>query len=287
MLSSTPRIDSHHHFWDPGRAEYPFLTAELAAIRRPYGPDDLRHELEAEGIDGTVLVQTRSSIEETRELLLAAERESFVAGVVGWVDLTVASVADDIDALRGEPGGDRLVGIRHQVHDEPDPDWLRRPDVRRGLLAVQEAGLAYDLLVRARELPAAADTVRALPSLRFVLDHLAKPPIADGDLSAWAPGILALADLPNVSAKISGLVTEADWRSWSLDDLRGPVEIAVDAFGADRLMIGSDWPVCLLAGAYPEVLGAMRALLDELPVHDLDRILGGTAIDAYRLAVPR
>src|SRR5688572_24201435 len=153
MLNAAPRIDSHHHFWDPDRAEYAFLTAELAAIRRPFGPDDLRNELEAEGIEGTVLVQTRSSTEETRELLLAGEQESFVAGVVGWVDLTAPDVADEIAALRAEPGGERLVAIRHQVHDEPDPDWLRRPDVRRGLAEVEQAGLVYDLLVRPRELP--------------------------------------------------------------------------------------------------------------------------------------
>ena len=280
-----PRIDSHHHFWDPSRAEYPFLTAELAAIRRPFGPDDLRPSSRPRASPApSSCRRARRPRRRASSWPWPSRSRSWPASSAGWTS-RAPDAADDIAGLRAEPGGDRLVGIRHQVHDEPDPDWLRRPDVRRGLLSVQEAGLAYDLLVRARELPAAVDTVRAFPELRFVLDHLAKPPIADGDLSEWAPGILALADVPNVSAKISGLVTEADWRSWSLDDLRGPVEIAVDAFGADRLMIGSDWPVCLLAGSYAEVLGAMRALLDELPAHDLDRILGGTAARVYRLAL--
>jgi L-fuconolactonase len=282
-MIAAPAIDAHQHFWDPARADYPFLTDELAAIRRAFGPDDLRPHLAAEGITTTILVQTRSSVEETREFLGLAAREPFIGGVVGWVDLTAPDVTEAIDGLRAVPGGEHLVGIRHQVHDEPDAAWLRRPDVRRGLAAVEAAGLAYDLLVRTRELAAAVDTVRAFPGLRFVLDHLAKPPIASGDLSAWAPAILALAELPNVAAKVSGLVTEADWRSWSIDDLRGPVELAVDAFGASRLMLGSDWPVSLLAGAYGDVVGATRELLAELTAAEREDIFGGTAARVYRL----
>lgn len=282
-MNGVPAIDAHQHFWDPARADYPFLTDELAAIRRAFGPDDLRPHLLAEGIERTLLVQTRSSLEETRELLALADREPFIGGVVGWVDLADPDVAGSIAELQASPGGEHLVAIRHQVHDEPDPDWLRRPDVRRGLAAVEAADLAFDLLVRTRELPAAIETVRAFPGLRFVLDHLAKPPLASGDLSAWGPLILHLAELPNVTAKVSGLVTEADWRSWSIDDLRGPVELAVDAFGASRLMLGSDWPVCLLAGAYGDVLGATRELLAELPVAEREDILGATAARVYRL----
>src|ERR1700675_522123 len=168
MDSGSTRIDAHHHFWDPTRTSYPWMVgALLDPIRRPFGPDDLLPELTAQGISATVLVQTVSTLDETGEFLELAARWAFVRGVVGWVDLTSEAVGENLDALRNGPGGDRLVGIRHQVHDEADPDWLRRDDVRRGLAAVQARGLRYDLLVRARELPAAADTVRALPNLQF------------------------------------------------------------------------------------------------------------------------
>ena len=283
---SVPVIDAHHHLWDPARAEYPWMTSELDPIRRAFGPDDLRPELERHGIAATVVVQTRSSLDESRELLATAAHETFIAGVVAWVDLSARDVAEVIAGLRTGAGGDWLIGVRHQVHDEPDPDWLRRPDVRRGLAAVEAAGLAFDLLVRARELPAAVDTCRRFPTLRFVLDHLAKPPIAVGDLTQWGRAIIPLAELPNVTAKISGLVTEADWRSWSIDDLRHPIELAVDAFGPRRLMLGSDWPVCLLAGSYADVREAALDLLAELPGNELSEITGGTALRTYRLHMP-
>lgn len=280
-------MDAHQHFWDPGRADYAFLTDELSAIRRPFEPDQLRPELTRAGVELTVLVQTRSSMAETREFLATAQEERFVGGVVGWVDLTASDVARRIEELREAPGGDYLVGIRHQVHDEPDPGWLLRDDVQRGLAIVGEAGLAYDLLVRTRELPAAVETCRVLPDVRFVLDHLAKPPIVSGDLSVWGRELLRLAELPNVTAKISGLVTEAEWNSWSIDDLRHPVDLAVEAFGPSRLMLGSDWPVCLLAGTYSDVRGAAVGLLSELPPHQFDEIDGGTAMRVYRLQRPR
>jgi L-fuconolactonase len=280
------RVDAHHHFWDPGRAEYAFLTDDRDAVRRAFGPWDLAPDLAAEGIGWTVLVQARPSEDETVELLAMAARVPFVAGVVGWVDLTAPDVPAALARLRALPGGQRLVGIRHQVEGEPDARWLLRDDVRRGLLAVGAAGLAYDLLVTTRELPAAVEVCRSLPGVRFVLDHLAKPPIAEGDLSTWGRGILELAELPNVHAKISGLVTEADWRAWSMDDLRHPVELAVDAFGSRRLMLGSDWPLCLLAGTYAEVVGSVREMLSELAPHEQDDILGGTATRVYRLRPP-
>jgi len=183
MKQTYPRIDAHHHFWDPTRATYPWMVGDaLDPLRRPFTPDDLAPELAAHGISGTALVQTISSEDETREFLELAERTDFIWGVVGWVDLTSARVGDHLDALIGGIGGKRLVGIRHQVHDEDDPEWLCHTDVRRGLVAVQERGLVYDLLVRARELPAAVDTVQALPDLQFVLDpvsytHLTLPTI--------------------------------------------------------------------------------------------------------------
>jgi L-fuconolactonase len=288
-MASFPRIDAHQHFWDPERAEYPFLTDELKAIRRKFGPADLLPELMREGFDGTVLVQTRSSMDETREFLETAAATPFVLGVVGWVDLTAPDVADAIADLRAGTGGKRLVGIRHQVHDEPDPEWLLRDDVARGLAAVEASGLAYDLLVRTRELPAAAAVAKAFPELRFVLDHLGKPPLASRDLRAWSKAIRPLGKLPNVTAKVSGLVTEANWDDWSIEDLRDAIDIGLRSFGPRRLMIGSDWPVCLLAGSYEKVLGVSRELLGRQHFlarrtrEDRDDMLGGTAMRTYRL----
>lgn len=284
MPAGSVRIDAHHHFWDPARRSYPWMVGDaLAPIRKPFGPADLVPELAAQGVSGTVLVQTISSLEETREFLALAASWEFIWGVVGWVDLTSAAVGDDLDALRDGPGGDRLVGIRHQVHDETDPDWLRRADVRRGLAAVQARGLRYDLLVRTRELPAAADTVGALPNLQFVLDHVAKPRIVDGDDPEWRKGMPALAALPNVAVKLSGMVTEADWASWTPADLRPFVESVVDWFGVERLMFGSDWPVCLLAASYAGVVEGLKQALGELSTGDEARIFGSNAVQVYGL----
>jgi L-fuconolactonase len=255
----------------------------LDPIRKPFGPDDLLPELEAQGVSGTVLVQTVSSLEETREFLALAASREFIWGVVGWVDLTSATVGDDLDALRDGPGGDRLVAVRHQVHDETDPDWLRRPDVRRGLAAVQARGLRYDLLVRARVLPAATDTVGAFPNLQFVLDHIAKPRIVDGQDPEWQERMPALAALPNVAVKLSGMVTEADWATWTPADLRPFVASVVDWFGVERLMFGSDWPVCLLAASYDSVVEGLNQALGLLSTGDEARIFGSNAVQVYGL----
>jgi len=255
----------------------------LDPLRRPFTPADLAPELAAHDISGTVLVQTISSEDETREFLELAARTDFIWGVVGWVDLTSPRVSDDLDALIAGRGGDRLVGIRHQVHDEMDPEWLNRDDVRRGLAAVQERGLAYDLLVRARELPAAVDTVAALPGLQFVLDHIAKPRIADGKDPDWREHMPELAALSNVAVKLSGMVTEANWASWTPADLRPFVASVVDWFGAGRLMFGSDWPVCLLATTYAGVVNGLEEALGPISAGDASRIFGLNAAGVYRL----
>jgi L-fuconolactonase len=276
-------IDAHHHFWDPGRAEYPWLTEDLAPIRRPFGPADLRPLLVASGIDRTVLVQTRSSLDETREFLATAAAEPFIAAVVGWVDLTSPDVANQIEELRAGTGGSALRAIRHQAQDEPDPSWLERHDVARGLHAVRSAGLAYDLLVRAREIPAALSAAAALPDLQFVLDHAAKPPIASGSIEAWASAIARFGALPNVVCKLSGLVTEANWSSWSKADLRPVVDVALETFGAERLLFGSDWPVCLLAAPYGQVVATARELLAGLSARERAQVFGDNAACAYSL----
>jgi L-fuconolactonase len=277
-------IDAHHHFWDPARYTYPWMAGDaMDPVRRAFGPQDLRPSLRAAGIDGTVLVQTLSSLAETREFLQVAADTDVVHGVVGWVDLTAPSVGDDLDELLDGPTGRWLVGIRHQVHDEPDPDWLRRDDVGRGLAAVQRRGLAYDLLVRARELPAATDAVRRFPQLRFVLDHIAKPRIAAGRDDPWTDGMPALAAEPNVSVKLSGMVTEADWAAWTPADLRPFVGRVVDWFTPQRLLFGSDWPVCLLAGSYETVLSGLTDALPALSPGELGQLFGANAQRVYGL----
>jgi L-fuconolactonase len=283
---TSPVIDAHHHLWDPAEADYSWMTEDLAPIIRRYGAEDLAPLLPIAGVDGTIAVQARHHLAESRALLATAGVTPFIVGVVGWVDLTADDVAGTIAALREGPGGDRLVGIRHQVHDEPDPGWLGRPDVRRGLAAVEAADLTYDLLIRIREVPAALSVVDDLPHLRFAVDHLAKPPLRGGAVEPWAAGLRALSAHPNVACKLSGLVTEADWATWSVGELAPFVDVALEAFGADRLVFGSDWPVCLLAASYQEVVTAARDLTAGISRSEQAAVFGGTARTVYRLPGP-
>jgi L-fuconolactonase len=277
-------VDAHHHFWDPSRREYTWMGDELASIRRPFGPEDLRPLLAAGGVDRTLLVQTVSSVGETGEFLQTAAATDFIAGVVGWVDLTDPAVDKTLAALRKSSGGSHLVAIRHQVHDERDPNWLLRDDVLHGIGAVGDAQLVYDLLVRTRELPAAHGIARRFPDTRFVIDHMAKPRIAAGarDLE-WEQAMAPFAGLPNVSCKLSGMVTEASWTEWTPDDLAPYVRRVLDWFGPERCMFGSDWPVCLLAASYEQVMDALRFALSDLSLAEIEGVLGGNAIRVYRL----
>jgi L-fuconolactonase len=279
-------VDAHHHLWDPGVRDYPWMAPpELAPIRRRYTLADLRLETAASGVSQTVLVQTVSEVAETEELLAVASASGgLIAGVVGWVDLTARDVAGALDRLRARPGGERLVGVRHQVEDEADPDWLARPDVRRGLRAVAAAGLVYDLLVRVSQLPAALAAVRELADGRFVLDHAAKPAIAAGVFEPWAGQLAALAGLPNVACKLSGLVTEARWDDWGPAAIRPYADHLLAVFGPDRVMFGSDWPVCQLAASYAQVRGLADALLEGSSAAEREAVLGRTAARTYRLA---
>jgi L-fuconolactonase len=277
-------IDGHQHFWDPARADYPWMdAAELAPIRRAFGPADLAPLLKANGIDASIVVQCRSALGETEEFLRIAHATPSVIGVVGWIDLTDGAIGETLDRLRASPGGHKLVGIRHQVHDEGDPDWLLREDVQRGLAALFARDLTYDFLVRTRELPAAIATAQAFPQARFVLDHAAKPPIADGGSTEWADRIAALAACGNVWCKISGLATEAVWNDWDAERLFPFVAHAANCFGEDRLIFGSDWPVCLLAGSYGEIKGALEACLARLGAEVREKAFGVNAKAAYRL----
>jgi L-fucono-1,5-lactonase len=274
-------VDAHHHLWDPAHRDYPWMGDELAAIRRRFDAGDLKPLIDANGIDHTVVVQTVSSLEETSEFLQAAADNEFIAGVVGWVDLTDRSVAKTLAGLKRSQGGTFLVGIRHQVHDEPDPKWLLREDVQRGIAEVGEAGLVYDVLVRTRELPAALETVKRHPRMRFVIDHAAKPRIAAGARDeAWEKGLAPLADHANVTCKLSGLVTEADWKAWTPGQLEPYVRRVLEWFGPERCMFGSDWPVCLLAAPYGDVVEAMRSITG-----DDANVFGETATRVYGLTI--
>ncbi|NUT96623.1 MAG: amidohydrolase family protein [Saccharothrix sp.] len=276
-------VDAHHHVWDLSVRDQDWITVPpMGRIRRSFDVADLAAV--AEGVTRTVLVQTVTVAEETPEFLALAEAHDLVGAVVGWTDLTSPAVGDALDALMDGPGGRWLRGVRHQVQSEPDPEWLCRPEVWRGLAELDRRGLAYDLLIRPHQLPAARRTAAALPHVRFVLDHCAKPPIAGGTAGEWTEGIRSLAAHENVTCKVSGLVTEADWASWTVADLRPWFEVVLDAFGPERLMFGSDWPVCLLAASYGEVVDAARELAGELTPDERERLFAGTAVEVYGLA---
>jgi len=273
-------LDAHHHLWDPATRDHGWLAAQ-PALRRPFSLLDYAQQAAPHGVTASILVQVLADVAETEEFLaLAGEPGSSVAGVVGWLDLTGPDVAGEIARLRQLPGGARLAGLRHLVQDEPDPGWLDRPEVRRGLRAAGAAGLVYDLLVRPPQLPAALRVTADLDEVSFVLDHGAKPPIAAGQLQPWAGQVAALAARPNVTCKFSGLVTEAapDWRP---EQLAPYAAVLLDSFGPGRLMFGSDWPVCTLRASYAEVLALARNLL---PVSkaELAAVLGGTAARVYQ-----
>ncbi|WP_328535559.1 amidohydrolase family protein [Streptomyces sp. NBC_00344] len=274
-------VDAHHHVWDLSVRDQGWITGrELAPLRRNFGLGDLVPAAAAADVRATVLVQTVTVAAETPELLALAQESDLVAGVVGWTDLTAAGVGDALAALRELPGGEHLVGVRHQVQGEQDTGWLLRPDVRRGLAAVAAAGLVYDLVVLPHQLPAAARAAAQLPELTFVLDHLGKPPIASGRPEPWASDLRALAGLPNTVCKLSGLVTEAG-EDWTVQRLRPYMDTALDAFGPGRLMFGSDWPVCTLVASYGEVVGTAQRLTAELSPAERRQIFESTASRVY------
>ena len=274
-------VDAHHHVWDLSVRDQDWIP-ELSPLRRNFTLADLTPEAHAAGVDRTVLVQTITVPEETPEFLQLAAAHDLIAAVVGWTDLTRPDITDELSRLRELPGGHFLKGIRHQVQGETDPEWLLRPDVRRGLAAVAEAGLVYDLVVLPHQLPACTKAAAALPQLTFVLDHLGKPPIASGALKPWATDLHALSALPNTVAKLSGLATEAAPDSWTADDLRPYTDTALESFGPARLMFGSDWPVCTERATYGEVLSITQELT-ALDAAERSEVFQGTATRVYGL----
>jgi L-fuconolactonase len=283
-MGAAVTVDAHHHVWDLSVRDQDWITGpELQPLRRDFTVTDLAPEARATGVDRTVLVQTITVAEETPEFLALAGAHDLIAGVVGWTDLTRPDITDELARLRELPGGHYLKGIRHQVQGEPDPNWLLRPDVRRGLTAVADAGLVYDLLVLPQQFPAAVEVAASLPQLTFVLDHLGKPPIASGRLEPWATSLRSLAALPNTYCKLSGMVTEADWKTWRTADLHPYADTALDAFGPSRLMFGSDWPVCVLAATYGQVTETAGELTDDLSAAERADVFEGTATRVYGL----
>jgi L-fuconolactonase len=282
-------IDAHHHLWDPAARDHGWLDA-LPALRRRFGLDDFQAAAAPLGVTASVLVQVLPDVTETEEFLARAAASHAadggavpVAGVVGWVDLCGEDVAAEIARIRQQAGGDCLSAVRHLVQDEPDPKWLDRPEVRRGLRAVGAAGLAYDLLIRPPQWPAARRVTADLDQVRFVLDHAAKPPIADGVLEPWAAMMGELAARPNVVCKLSGLVTEAG-AGWRPEQFAPYADVLLASFGPGRLMFGSDWPVCLLAASYDGVLGLARDLVSShLTPGELEAFFAGNARAVYRL----
>lgn len=275
----TIQIDAHQHFWKYDPLEYSWIDDSLASLRRDFLPADLQPDLTQNGFHGSVLVQARQSLEETRWLLELAENNPFILGVVGWVDLRSPRLRGDLESFAG---GSKLVGTRHIVQSEPD-DFLQQSDFLRGISILEEFDLAYDILIYTRHLSAAAEFAQRFPRQRFVLDHLGKPPIKSGGIEPWARGLRALAACPNVFAKLSGLVTEADWQSWGAEDFRPYFDVAFECFGSRRLMIGSDWPVCTVAGSYSRVMNLVQDYLKQCTAQEREAVLGGNAIDFWRL----
>ena len=274
-------IDSHQHFWQVGRFDYPWMDSSVSVLYQDYLPDQLKPILEHNGVSSTVLVQASNSVEESRWLLRLAEENPFIAGVVGWVDLMSNEVDLQLSELSSDP---KFKGVRHLVESEPADDWLVQPEVLRGLRRLSDHDLTYDLLVHTRHLKYVPKVADACPELRLVVDHMAKPPIASGALTEWASALKPVAANTKIHCKLSGLVTEADWTSWQTNDLRPFVECALELFGPERLMFGSDHPVCLLASTYDGVLGSFQDLLGDLAESDRARIFASNAKDFYRLS---
>jgi L-fuconolactonase len=275
-------IDAHQHFWHYNPHEYGWIDDSMASLRRDFLPSDLEPELRRNGFQGCVAVQARQSLQETRWLLELASEAPFILGVVGWVDLRSPQLRSQLESFAENP---KLVGIRHIVQSEPDDWFLLHPEFLDGVALLQALGLAYDILIYPRQLPAAVEFARRLPGQRLVLDHLGKPAVKQGDFRSWASRIRDLASLPNMMCKLSGLVTEADWQSWKVEEMRPCLDVAFECFGPGRLMFGSDWPVCTVAASYSRVIEVVTDYLNSFSTEVRDAVMGGNAQQFWRLKV--
>jgi len=268
------RIDAHQHFWRYTPDEYGWIDDSMSGLRRDFLPKHLEPELKRAGFDGSIVVQARQTLEETRWLLDLATSSQFILGVIGWVDLRASDVQAQLARFAENP---KLLGIRHIVQSEPDERFLLQPEFLHGIAALAEFDLTYDILIHPRQLSVAAEFVRRFPRQRFALDHLAKPLIKSGTLQPWDADIRKLAQFPNVFCKLSGLVTEADWKAWKPEHIAPYLDVALECFGPDRLMIGSDWPVCTVAGSYAQVMNLVLDFFSKYPEDLRNAILGGNA----------
>jgi L-fuconolactonase len=272
-------VDAHHHFWRYDPVQYGWIGDSMARLRRDFLPADLEKEIKPVGVDAVVSVQARQIVEETEQLLKYAEGNAFIAGVVGWVPLVDPGVEKDIERFAARP---KLKAMRHVLQDE-DASYMLRDDFNRGVAALARHGLAYDVLIYERQLPQAIELVDRHPGHRFILDHIAKPRIREGELEPWRANLRRLAERPNVWCKVSGMVTEADFKAWTEAQLQPYLEATLEAFGPRRLMLGSDWPVCLAACEYGRWVSIVRRFAGRLSKAEQERVLGGTAAEAYRL----
>ncbi|MHB1700697.1 MAG: amidohydrolase family protein [Acidobacteriaceae bacterium] len=277
----TLRIDAHHHLWSYSAEDHGWIGDRMTQIRRDFLPADLEAELKSANIDGAVAVQTRQALEETEWLLRLASQHEVMRGVVGWAPIASPDFAATLERLREHR---KLKGLRHVAQDEPDDAFLLREDFNAGIGLLRDTGLVYDILIFERHLPNAIQFVDLHPHQAFVLDHIGKPRIAQGEMEPWAANIRELARRENATCKLSGMATEADWAGWSLDTLRPYAEVVLEAFGADRVMMGSDWPVCLLAASYGRWVGTVEELVAALSQSERESVLGGTAMRVYDLA---
>ena len=274
------KIDSHQHFWRYDAGEYGWIDDSMSALRRDFLPDDAAREMQRSGFHAGVAVQARQTLEETTWLLSLAAAHPTVAGVVGWVDLQADDVRAQLERFADHP---KLVGVRHIVQSEPDDRFLMRPAFRRGVSLLREFDLTYDILIYHRHLPVASEFVAQFEGQPFVLDHLAKPAIRTRELQPWSRDLCRLAAFPNVMCKLSGLVTEADWRTWTPDAIGPYLDVALDCFGANRLMIGSDWPVCTVAADYTRTMAVVIDDIARLSRDEQAAILGGNAQRFWKL----
>ncbi|MEX2304387.1 MAG: amidohydrolase family protein [Bryobacterales bacterium] len=273
-------IDSHHHFWKYGTAEYGWIDDAMKVIRRDFLPADLEKEIRAAGIDGVVSVQARQTLEENRFLLDFARQHDFIKGVVGWVPLIDGGVQGVLEEFAAQP---KAKAVRHVLQGEADDRYMLRADFNRGIALLKDLGLVYDILIFERHLPQTLQFVDRHPDQVFVLDHIAKPRIKDGYLSPWQTNIVQLAHRPNVYCKLSGMVTEADYQNWTEQELGPYIDTVISAFGPKRVMFGSDWPVCLVACPYGRWVEVVKKRIAELTQAEQQRILGETAVEAYKL----
>lgn len=273
-------LDSHQHFWRYNPAQQVWMTDAMGVLRRDYLPDELNPLLQTSGFDGSIAVQARQMVEETEWLLQLSDAHDFVKGVVGWVDLQSPSLGEQLNRYSPHP---KFVGVRHVVHDEPDDRFMLRPEFRRGLGQLCDFSLTYDLLLFPKHLPVAVKLVSEFPEQPFVLDHIAKPAIREGQISPWKEDLKRLAESPQVYCKLSGLVTEANWKQWRPEDFHRYLDIVMEAFGPERVMIGSDWPVCAVSGAYAPTMTIVTDYIQKYPAAIRAGILGGNCARFYGL----